>query len=107
VLVCDFGGATSDSPLIYFECRRNRLTATPLGHARVAIAGDSFDYRIIDVVVSPHLGKGTFFRSFDTILPVPQHYHTRVSRVASRSWWKMPMAVISSGLVTGSSGQIE
>jgi hypothetical protein len=28
-------------------------------------------------------------------------------RVASRSWWKMPMAVISSGLVTGSSGQIE
>jgi hypothetical protein len=30
-----------------------------------------------------------------------------LSKVASRSWWKMPMAVISSGLVTGSSGQIE
>ena len=41
VLVCDFGGGTSDFSLIRFERRGNRVTATPIGHAGVAIAGDN------------------------------------------------------------------
>jgi len=80
VLVCDFGGGTSDFSLIRFEPRGNSVAATPLGHAGVGIAGDNFDYRIIDAIVSPHLGKGTLFRSFDKILPVPQHYHASFAR---------------------------
>src|SRR5271167_178329 len=75
VLVCDFGGGTSDFSLIRFERRGPRVSATSIGHAGVAVAGDNFDYRIIDAVVSPLLGKGTQFKSFDKILPIPQHYH--------------------------------
>jgi len=75
VLVCDFGGGTSDFSLIRFERRGNRVGATPIGHAGLAVAGDNFDYRIIDAIVSPRLGKGTLFKSIDKILPIPQHYH--------------------------------
>ena len=57
VLVCDFDGGTSDFSLIRFERRGNLVAATPLGHAGVGIAGDSFDYRIIDAVVSPHSAR--------------------------------------------------
>jgi hypothetical chaperone protein len=89
-LVCDFGGGTSDFSLIRFKRRGNLVAATPLGHAGVGIAGDSFDYRIIDAVVSPHLGKGTLFRSFDKILPVPQHYHTSFARWHQLAMLKTP-----------------
>lgn len=68
VLVCDFGSGTSDFSLIRFERRGNRVAVTPIGHAGVAIAGDNFDYRIIDALVSPQLGKGTLFRSIETPL---------------------------------------
>jgi hypothetical chaperone protein len=89
-LVCDFGGGTSDFSLISFKRRGNLFGATPLGHAGVGIAGDSFDYRIIDAVVSPHLGKGTLFRSFDKILPVPQHYHASFARWHQLAMLKTP-----------------
>jgi hypothetical chaperone protein len=90
VLVCDFGGGTSDFSLIRFERRGNRVAATPIGHAGVAVAGDNFDYRIIDAVVSPLLGKGTLFKSFDKILPIPQHYHTRFARWHQLAMLKTP-----------------
>jgi hypothetical chaperone protein len=78
--VCDFGGGTSDFSLLCFRRRGSGVTVTPIGHAGLAIAGDSFDYRIIDAVVSPLLGKGTLFKSLDKILPIPQHYHARFAR---------------------------
>ena len=53
MLVADFGGGTSDFSLIRFTRQGDTVTATPLGHAGVAVAGDSFDYRIINAVVSP------------------------------------------------------
>jgi hypothetical chaperone protein len=90
VLVCDFGGGTSDFSLIRFERCGNRVAATPIGHSGVGIAGDSFDYRIIDAVVSPHLGKGTLFRSFDKILPIPQHYHASFARWHQLAMLKTP-----------------
>jgi len=43
----------------------------PLGHAGVGIAGDRFDYRIVDNVVLPLLGKGGSYRSFDKVLEIP------------------------------------
>ena len=90
VLVCDFGGGTSDFSLIRFERRGDRVSATPLGHAGLAVAGDSFDYRIINAVVSPHLGKGTLYRSMGKILSVPQHYFANFARWHQLAMLKTP-----------------
>ena len=57
VLVADFGGGTTDYSLIRFEHRAGRLTAEPVGHSGVGVAGDHFDFRIIDQIVSPEIGK--------------------------------------------------
>jgi len=90
VLVCDFGGGTSDFSLIRFERHGNRYAATPIGHAGLPVAGDNFDARIIDQVVSPRLGKGTLFKSFDKILPIPQHYHASFARWHQLAMLKTP-----------------
>jgi len=90
VLVCDFGGGTSDFSLIRFERRGNRYAATPIGHAGLAVAGDNFDSRIIDEVVSPRLGKGTLYKSIDKILPIPQHYHASFARWHQLAMLKTP-----------------
>ncbi|MEI2297572.1 Hsp70 family protein [Ensifer sp. MJa1] len=80
VLVADFGGGTTDYSLIRFETRAGRLTATPIGHSGVGIAGDHFDFRIIDNVVSPLIGKGSLFKSFDKLLEVPSNYYANFGR---------------------------
>jgi hypothetical chaperone protein len=76
MLVADFGGGTSDFSVMRFEPGpAGRLEATPLSHAGVGVAGDTFDYRIIEHAISPRLGKGTQYRSFGKLLPIPAHYH--------------------------------
>lgn len=75
VLVGDFGGGTSDFSLIRFERRAGAVRATPIGYAGLGLAGDAFDYRIIDAVISPALGKGGRYRSMDKILPMPVHFY--------------------------------
>lgn len=76
MLVADFGGGTSDFSVMRFEPGgAGRLEAIPLSHAGVGVAGDSFDYRIIEHAVSPRLGKGTDYLSFGKRLPIPAHYH--------------------------------
>ena len=80
VLVADFGGGTSDFSIIRFARRGGALSATPLSQAGVGVAGDAFDYRIIDTLVSPALGKGTSYRDFDNILPIPIRYYAAFAR---------------------------
>lgn len=80
VLVGDFGGGTSDFSIIRFERHGDKVVAHPLGYAGVGIAGDSFDYRIIDAVICPELGKGTQYKSFDKILEIPKHYFANFAR---------------------------
>lgn len=80
VLVSDFGGGTTDYSLVRFESHAGRLTATPLGHSGVGIAGDNFDFRIIDNIVSPVIGKGSMFKSFDKLLEVPTSYYANFGR---------------------------
>ncbi len=80
VLVADFGGGTTDYSLIRFETKAGRLTATPIGHSGIGIAGDHFDFRIIDNVVSPQIGKGSYFKSFDKLLEVPSNYYANFGR---------------------------
>ncbi|HEY6259908.1 MAG TPA: Hsp70 family protein, partial [Xanthobacteraceae bacterium] len=79
-LVGDFGGGTSDFSVIRFVREDGRLRSHALGNAGIAIAGDTFDYRIIDNVVSPRLGKGGNYKSFDKILTMPNGYFSNFAR---------------------------
>jgi hypothetical chaperone protein len=80
VLVADFGGGTTDYSLIRFEFEGGRIHARPLGHSGVGIAGDNFDFRIIDNVVSPVIGKGSHYKSFDKVLEIPSNYYASFGR---------------------------
>jgi len=88
VLVADFGGGTSDFSLMRFSHSDGRLEAEALSHSGVGIAGDTFDYRIIDHAVAPHLGKGATYRSFEKRLPIPAFYHASFSQWHQLSWLK-------------------
>lgn len=85
VLVGDFGGGTSDFSIIRFERTSaaegaGEMRAIPLGRAGVGVAGDAFDYRIIDNLVSPQLGKGSSYKSLGKVLPVPNRYYAAFAR---------------------------
>jgi hypothetical chaperone protein len=89
VLVADFGGGTSDFSVLRFDPGPPRRV-TPLGHAGVGIAGDAFDYRIIDAVVSPRLGKGSSYRPGNTDLPVPPSWYVAFARWHQLSLMRAP-----------------
>jgi hypothetical chaperone protein len=89
VLVGDFGGGTSDFSLLRFDPAARRRV-TPLGYAGIGIAGDVFDYRIIDHVVSPHLGKGMTYRVMGQDLPVPVEYFASFARWHRLSMMRAP-----------------
>jgi len=74
VLVADFGGGTSDFSVVRVAEPGAARRCVPLGHAGIGIAGDRFDYRIVDRLVLPMLGKGGDYRSFDKILEIPRGY---------------------------------
>jgi hypothetical chaperone protein len=80
VLVADFGGGTTDYSLIRFERHAGDLRAVPIGQSGVGIAGDHFDYRLIDNLVSPEIGKGSHFKSFGKLLDVPAGYYANFGR---------------------------
>ncbi len=79
VLVADFGGGTSDFSVLRFD-PGPPARVTALGHAGVGIAGDAFDYRIIDNLVSPLLGKGGIYRVMGTPLPIPPAWYSSFAR---------------------------
>ena len=80
VLVGDFGGGTSDFSIIRFTRSAGEVQATPLARSGVGVAGDAFDYRIIDQLVSPALGKGSTYSSFGKTLPIPNRYYAAFAR---------------------------
>lgn len=88
VLVADFGGGTSDFSVLRFTRDGGRPRADALSHSGVGVAGDTFDYRIIDHAVAPRLGKGATYRSFEKRLPVPAFYHASFSQWHQLSWLK-------------------
>jgi len=90
VLVADFGGGTSDFSVMRFEPDGSRLAAQALAHDGVGVAGDTFDFRIIDNAIAPQLGKNGRYRSFGKRLPVPQHFFAAFSRWHQLSWLKDP-----------------
>jgi len=85
VLIGDFGGGTSDFCLMRVGPevrRRGRTPADMLGTEGVALAGDAFDARIVDHLVSPALGLGSEYKSWleGRILPVPAWIYGRLRR---------------------------
>lgn len=80
VLVADFGGGTSDFSIVRFEVGAKGLSFTPLSQTGLGVAGDTFDYRIIDNAVSPLLGKNGEYKSFGKRLPIPRHYYANFAR---------------------------
>ncbi|MES2337027.1 MAG: Hsp70 family protein [Pseudomonadota bacterium] len=72
ILVADFGGGTSDFSVVRIGAPGDARRCVPLAHAGVGIAGDRFDYRILDHLVLPLLGKGGTYRSFDKVLEIPR-----------------------------------
>lgn len=74
ILVADFGGGTTDFSVVRIAEPGAPRRCTPLAHAGIAIAGDQFDYRIIDQLVLPLLGKGGKYRSFGKVLDIPGGY---------------------------------
>ena len=74
LLVADFGGGTSDFSVVRVDAPGAARRCTALGHAGIGIAGDRFDYRILDQLVMPMLGKGSAYRSFDKVLEIPGGY---------------------------------
>ena len=88
VLVADFGGGTSDFSVLRFTRAGRKLEAEPLAHSGVGVAGDTFDYRIIDHAVAPRLGKGATYRSFEKALPIPAYIHASFAQWHQLSWLK-------------------
>lgn len=80
ILVADFGGGTSDFSVVRFSVGKSGLDYKPLAHAGVGVAGDAFDYRIIDNVVARAFGKGSEYTSWGKVLPVPNAYFKKFSR---------------------------
>lgn len=74
VLVADFGGGTSDFSVVHMKAPGMAQRFTALGHAGIGLAGDDFDFRLLDHLVLPQLGKGSEYRSFDKSLLIPGRY---------------------------------
>ena len=74
LLVADFGGGTSDFSVVRVATPGAPRRCVPLGHAGIGLAGDRFDYRILDRLVLPMLGKGGGYRSFDKVLEIPRSH---------------------------------
>ena len=72
--------APRDFSIIRFEREAGEIRAIPLGRSGVGVAGDAFDYRIIDNLVSPALGKGSSYESFGKVLPIPNRYYSAFAR---------------------------
>ena len=88
VLIGDFGGGTSDFSLLRFIPGKG---VEPLGHSGVGLAGDVFDFRIIDHVIAPRLGKGGTYRVMGgSELPVPPEWYSSFARWHRLSLMKNP-----------------
>jgi len=89
VLIGDFGGGTSDFSLLRFDPGAAQAV-TALATAGVGVAGDSFDARIIDRVVAPHLGKDGTYRIMGNDMPIPAEYYTGLQRWHRLSLMRTP-----------------
>jgi len=78
VLIADFGGGTSDFSVVRVGGADG---ASVLATSGVAIAGDSFDARMVEHVAAPARGRGTTYAAeFGRQMPVPPWIYTNLRR---------------------------
>ncbi|MGI4941524.1 MAG: Hsp70 family protein [Janthinobacterium lividum] len=106
VLIGDFGGGTSDFSLLRFDPGAAR-PVTPLATTGVGVAGDSFDARIIDRVVAPHLGKNGTYGIMGKDMPIPAEYYTGLSRWHRLSLMRTPRTLREIGEVARTAAEPE
>ncbi len=82
VLIADFGGGTSD-----FSIVRVGPDAPPRGSVQrilategLPLAGDAFDAAMVRHLVSPLLGRGSYYRSMEKRLPMPSWLYRNLER---------------------------
>ena len=96
VLIGDFGGGTSDFSVLRFV---PGAAVQALGQSGIGIAGDVFDYRIIDHMISPRLGKGGSYKVMGKSLPVPTEYYLAFARWHRLSLMRNPRTLREIGEV--------
>jgi hypothetical chaperone protein len=79
VLVVDLGGGTSDFSVVQVKNERGHIDITPLAQTGIGIAGDRFDYALVQRAVCPALGMGSTFRPERKPLPIPQWIYANFS----------------------------
>ena len=80
VLIGDFGGGTSDFTLAQLGPTRKKNGQNPVvGTSGVAIAGDTFDSRVMMNLVATKLGLGSKYVSLGKELPVPVWVYSQLS----------------------------
>jgi len=79
-LVADFGGGTSDFLVAEFNPSKSGTTSRALSHAGLGIAGDTFDYRIIQNALLKYFGANTSYSVDEKSLPVPRYFFSALSR---------------------------
>jgi hypothetical chaperone protein len=89
VLVGDFGGGTSDFSIFRFDPARTPRVRQ-LGHGGIGIAGDKFDYRLIDQIVSPMLGKHDSYRIMGKNMPIPISFYRGLAQWHRLSLMRAP-----------------
>src|SRR5262245_32734199 len=81
IFIGDFGGGTSDFSILRVGPTAVRDRARRiLGTEGVALAGDVFDSRVVENLISPKLGRGSEYRSLDKVLPMPEWIYSDLSR---------------------------
>lgn len=74
VLVADLGGGTSDFTIMNLspdKVRKEDRKDDIIAHGGVYIGGDLFDSEIMWYKVTPHLGRGVKYQSYDKEIEVP------------------------------------
>ena len=88
VVIADFGGGTSDFSVVRVGGPGG---AQVLSTSGVAIAGDAFDARLVDHVVSPALGRGsTYEAELGRTTPVPPWLYSNLRRWHHLSFLRSP-----------------
>jgi hypothetical chaperone protein len=88
VVIADFGGGTSDFSVVRVG---GKGPAEVLATSGVAVAGDAFDARLVDQVVSPSLGRGSSYQAeFGRAMPVPPWLYSNLRRWHHLSFLRSP-----------------
>ena len=86
VLIADFGGGTTDFSILRLDATSGKTQHKVLGVGGIGIAGDQFDFRLMDHAILPLIGKHTLYQSMGKQLELPRHAFEGVARWSELSF---------------------